>query len=58
MKMPFEPEYFIPHGCPIRHESFMKVELMSLISEMDLGKSQFEMPMEDYHDILEMRPGR
>jgi hypothetical protein len=30
---------------------------MNLISEMGLSKSQFEMLMEDYHDILEMRPG-
>jgi hypothetical protein len=37
---------------------FMKLELMSLISEMGLGKSQFEMLIEDYHDVLEMRPGR
>ena len=36
----------------------MKLELMGLISEMGLGKSQFEMLMEDYYDVLEMRPGR
>jgi hypothetical protein len=36
---------------------FIKLELMNLISEMGLSKSQFEMLMEDYHDILEMRPG-
>jgi len=37
---------------------FTKLELMSLISEMGLGKLQFEMLVEDYHDVLEMRPGR
>lgn len=34
---------------------FMKLELTSLISEMGLGKSQFEMLMEDYHNVLKMR---
>jgi NurA-like 5'-3' nuclease len=36
---------------------FVELELMNLISEMGLSKSQFRLLVEDYHDILEMRPG-
>jgi hypothetical protein len=36
---------------------FMELALMNLISEMGLSKSQFRLLMEDYHDVLEMRPG-
>jgi NurA-like 5'-3' nuclease len=36
---------------------FMKLELMSLISEMGLSKSQFEMLIKNYHDVLETRSG-
>ena len=35
----------------------VELELMSLVSEMGLTESQFRMLVEDYHDVLEMRPG-
>ena len=35
---------------------FVKLELMNLISEMGVSESQFQMLVEDYHDVLEMRP--
>jgi NurA-like 5'-3' nuclease len=37
--------------------NFIKLELMNLISEMELSESQFGMLTEDYHDVLEMRLG-
>jgi hypothetical protein len=35
---------------------FVELELMNLISEMGLSESQFRLLVEDYHDVLEMRP--
>jgi hypothetical protein len=35
----------------------VELELMSLVSEMGLTESQFRILVEDYHDVLEMRPG-